>query len=151
MANPSQQFIDIGKQNFATFVRFADLSMQNAARIFKIQTEAAKDVYAQNAKNLKQTLEQTRQNGATTPVFSLYKASLDKSWDVTRECIDAATQTQSELSEIFSQNMDQLNQITSQFVDQARETTRNAQSEVERMGDEAQRVTQRAKETSKAR
>ncbi|MDQ3565481.1 MAG: hypothetical protein M3436_15600 [Pseudomonadota bacterium] len=54
MQNPSQQFIELGKQNFAILMRFTDLSLQGASRIFRAQTEAAKEVYAENAKRRRQ-------------------------------------------------------------------------------------------------
>jgi hypothetical protein len=145
MASPSQQFIDIGKENFVTLMRFTDLSLQGAARVFKAQTDCAKEVFAESAKNLKAI-----QNGETQPAqaLSVYRTAVEKSWDLTRDFIESATQTQSELSQMMSEQMSKLNEGVSRNLDQLNQWTQRASEQVQQAareaGDEAQRTTQRA-------
>jgi hypothetical protein len=162
--NPSQRLIDLGRQNVSTLMRITNLSLQGTARLLKIQTEAAKEVYAENAKSLRAALnaEQNSDVAAQWPAFSLYRTSLEKSWDLTRECIEAATQTQSEISQIlseqmsalnegFSQNLDEVNQMTDRLSEQAQQATRATESQANKAADEAQRTAQRASEGSRKR
>ena len=154
MQYPSQQFIDLGRQNLDTMMRFTNLSLQGATRIFKAQTEAAKEVYAENAKTLKATLDN---GGNVDPgqTLGVYRAAMEKSWDLTRDCIEAATQTQSELSQMFSEQLSRLNDGVSRNLDQLTQYTQRAAEEAQKtaqsIGDETQRTAQRASETAKKR
>jgi hypothetical protein len=162
--NPSQRLIDLGKQNVSTLMRLTNLSLQGTARLLKIQTEAAKEIYAENAKSLRAALnaEEGSDLSSQWPPFSLYRTSLEKSWDLTRECIEAAAQTQSEISQLlseqmsafnegFSQNLEQVNQMTDRFTEQAQQATRAVESQASKAVDEAQRTAQRGSEASKRR
>ena len=155
MQNPSQQFIELGKQNFAILMRFTDLSLQGATRIFRAQTEAAKEVYAENAKSLKATLENgLNRNLDPGQAFAVYRTAMEKSWDLTRDCIEAVTQTQSEMSQMLSEQMSKLNegvswnldQIT-QFAQRAAQETQKTAHDIEnqagKTGEVAQRGAQR--------
>jgi formyltetrahydrofolate synthetase len=162
--DPSQRLIDLGKQNMSTLMRLTNLSLQGTARLLKIQTDAAKEVYAENAKTLKSALD-AEQNGDVSsqwPAFSLYQKGLEKSWDLTRECIEAATQTQSEISRLlseqmsalnegFSKNIEQVNEAASRFTEQAQQATKIAENQANKLGAEVQRSAQRTQEASRKR
>src|SRR5437867_12537152 len=98
--SPTQTTVGGRQANLETALRIATVMAEANERLFKVQSEAANAVFAENSKHLKALLNtlNTKDSAALLTEWSnLYQANMRKVLDVTRRCFEIVPQTQAEI------------------------------------------------------
>src|SRR5438105_14429662 len=98
--SPALRAGDDWQANLETALRIATVMAEANECLFKVQSEAANAVFAENSKHLKALLNtlNTRDSGALLTEWSnLYQANVRRVLDVTRRCFELVPQTQAEI------------------------------------------------------
>ena len=119
--SPALRTGDDWQANLETALRIATVMAEANERLFKVQSEAANAVFAENSKHLKALLNtlNTKDSGALLTEWSnLYQANMRKVLDVTRRCFEIVPQTQAEIAKLVGEPFASANKETQQYLDQ---------------------------------
>ena len=119
--SPALRTGDDWQANLETALRIATVMAEANERLFKVQSEAANAVFAENSKHLKALLNtlNTKDSGALLTEWSnLYQANMRKVLDVTRRCFEIVPQTQAEIVNLVGEPFASANKETQQYLDQ---------------------------------
>lgn len=120
-SSPAPKTGDGMQANFETALRIATVMAEANERLFKVQSEAANIVLAENSKHLRTLLNtlNTKDSGTLLQEWtSLYQANMRRALDVARRCFEIVPQTQTEIAKLVGEPFASANKETQQYLDQ---------------------------------
>jgi phasin family protein len=118
---PTPQIVDGQHANFETALRIATVMAEANERLFKVQSGAANEAFAENSKHLKALLNSlnTKDSGALLAEWTnLYQANMRRVLDVTRSSFEIVPQTQAEIAKLVGEPFASVNKETQKYLDQ---------------------------------
>ena len=116
------QSTDAGKQaGLETAVRIAAIMAEASSRLFKLQSEAANQAFAESSKHLTTILSTLTTRDSATLLAewsSLYQGNMRRVLDVTRSCFEILPQAQTEIAKLVGNPFESANKETQQYLDQ---------------------------------
>jgi 16S rRNA A1518/A1519 N6-dimethyltransferase RsmA/KsgA/DIM1 with predicted DNA glycosylase/AP lyase activity len=104
-----------------TALRIATVMAEANERLFKVQSEAANAVFAENSKHFKALLDtlNTKDSGTLlTEWTTLYQANMRRILDVTRKCFEIVPQSDAEVAKLVGEPFASTNKDTQKYLDQ---------------------------------
>lgn len=114
----SQQIVDGTQANIHTASRIAAVITEATERLVKLQTEAAQEAFAENAKNFQALLGKTDSGAALAEWPSLYQANVQRISEITRSCFEIVSQSQAEVGQLIAQHFGAYGEATRQNLDE---------------------------------
>lgn len=116
------QTTEAGKPvNMETAVRIAEIMAEASSRLFKVQSEAANQAFAESSRHVTTILSTltTRDSAKLLAEWSsLYQGNMRRVLEVTRSCFEILPQAQTEIAKLVGNPFESANQETQQYLDQ---------------------------------
>jgi phasin family protein len=114
---PKRETVEDRQAYVDTALRIATIMAEANERLFKLQSDAANAVFAENSKHLKSLLAKDPA-AALSEWVGFYQANIGRVLEVTRTCFEIVPQTQAEIAKVVGEPFASYNKETQQYLDQ---------------------------------
>lgn len=119
MNNLPEQFAEMNQANVDNALKFAQLSLESAERMLKLQLDAAKNAIEDSARLARTVTEVKDVQQAMALRSELAESSVEKVLEYSRSIYEIASQTQVELSQLLENNLAAFNKTTISSMEKA--------------------------------